>query len=61
MGGDGSGWVPLPTIHVEPHREDASNPETPAWANFDARRQNSVGRNPSALTMRAVPPSTWIR
>ena len=33
----------------------------PAAMTPPARRQNSVGRNPSALTMRAVPPSTWIR
>ena len=32
-----TGWVPLPTIRLEPHREDASNPGTPACANFDAR------------------------
>ena len=32
-----TGWVPLPTIRLEPHQEDASNPETPACANFDAR------------------------
>ena len=32
-----SGWVPLPSIRLEPHREDASNPGTPACANFDAR------------------------
>ena len=32
-----TGWVPLPTIHLEPHGEDASNPETPPCVNFDAR------------------------
>ena len=32
-----TGWVPLPTIRLEPHREDANNPSTPPCANFDAR------------------------
>ena len=32
-----AGWVSLPAVRLEPHREDASNPETPPCANFDAR------------------------
>ena len=32
-----TGWVALPTIRLEPHREDANNPSTPPCANFDAR------------------------
>ena len=32
-----TGWGPLPTIRLEPHREDASNLGTPPCANFDAR------------------------
>lgn len=32
-----TGWVPLPSIRLEPQRNDASNPGTPGCANFDAR------------------------